>query len=57
MLMFIWCFDHFVFIAWGIDKAIINEASSSQLDNDNKSRQMEPENKHHAVIQRVLYMF
>ena len=51
MLMFIWYFDHFVFIAWGIDYIVQwPEASSSQLDNDNKSRQMEPGNKQPAVI-------
>ena len=41
MLMFIWCFEHFVFIAWVIDLAIINLAWGFYfpLDNDNKSRQ------------------
>ena len=31
MLMFIWCFGHFVFIAWVIDLAIINLSSGLRL--------------------------
>ena len=50
MLMFIWYFDHFVFIVWGIDYIVQwPEASSSQLDNDYNG-QMEPGNKQRAVI-------
>ena len=44
MLMFIWCFGHFVFIAWVKDLAIV------QWPEAYKSRQMEPENKQRAVI-------